>query len=169
MHELFGEEGRFAGHGVPVLAAAVAPIFVRGEYVGGLLAIKSLSYEPLDEADTSLLGEVAKLCGTSHARAIEFRRAWDSNTALNELLAAYVDDVAALQRIFRTDDLLIVDRPHALMAPDRTILASSSAFDEVLAASHVEEEAVGALDRIVGDSRVSEVAQGVRRASMLHH
>lgn len=78
---LFGEEGRFAGRGVDVLAAAVAPMFVDRDFVGGLLAVKTRSRSPFQEGEIEMLQEVASLCGDAHRRAEAFRRTWRSNTA----------------------------------------------------------------------------------------
>ncbi len=123
---LFGEEGRFAGRGVEVLAAAVAPMFVEGEFVGGLLAVKTRSHAPFGDDDVELLRDTARLCAEAHHRAEAFRRTWRSNTALRERVASCVGrgavDHGGLGR------WLDAGRAQALASADGSLLVATAGF-----------------------------------------
>ena len=151
---LFGEEGRFAGRGVEVLAAAVAPMSIEGEFVGGLLAVKTRSHEPFGDGEISVLREVAALCGEAHHRAGAFGRTWRSNTALRERVSALVspDLVGDSGLAGRLDP----GRAQALVSPDGRVLAATESFRTVQAAGR-GQGFLGQWD----ESRVGDVIGGV--------
>jgi excisionase family DNA binding protein len=128
---LFGEEGRFAGRGVEVLAAAVAPMSIQGEFVGGLLTVKTRSHEPFGDGEIGVLREVAALCSEAHHRAGAFGRTWRSNTALRERVAALIrsDLVGGTDLAGRLDP----GRAQALVSPDGRVLVATEAFRAVQA------------------------------------
>jgi excisionase family DNA binding protein len=161
MRELFGEEGRFVGRGVPVLAAAVAPMFVAGEYVGGLLAVKSVSYAPFSDEETDLLREAAELCAASHRRAAVFGRAWRSNAELNERVASQLAAGTDLAEIARDVRLRSSDLAHALIAPDGSMLESSSSFDDAVSAASSGSRPSAVLDGLLDDAQVRAVIEGI--------
>lgn len=162
MRDLFGEQGRFVGRGVPVLAAAVAPMFIDGAYAGGLLAVKSGSYAPFSEAETALLRDAAVLCGQAHKRATAFRQAWRSNTGLNERVAAGFAGGGTTSCIDRNGGgLLDEDRAQAVAGPDGSILVSNSRFDDVVAAMGSPTPGAAAFGGFWQASQVRDVVHGV--------
>lgn len=169
MRELFGEEGRFAGRGVSVLSAAVAPMIVSGEYVGGLLAVKSESYAPFGDGETGLLREAAELCAASHRRAVEFERAWRSNTELNQRVTSQLATGANLAGVAHDVGLRSSDRAQALVAPDGSVLASSGHFDDAVSAASSGPPRPVVLGGLLDDVQVREVIDGISHRVDVEH
>lgn len=149
---LFGEAGRFAGRGVEVLAAAVAPMSIEGEFVGGLLAMKTRSHEPFGDGEISVLRDVAALCCEAHHRAGAFGRTWRSNNALKKRAAALVRSEAR-----GPDDLagrLDAGRTQALVSPDGCVLVATESFQvieaEVSGDGFLGRWDEGRLDDVIG-------------------
>jgi hypothetical protein len=136
-------------------------MFVAGEYVGGLLAVKSLSYAPFSDEETDLLREAAGLCATSHRRAVVFGRAWRSNAELNERVASQLAAGTDLAEIARDVRLRSSDLAHALIAPDGSMLESSSSFDDAVSAASSGSRPSAVLDGLLDDAQVRAVIEGI--------
>lgn len=159
VRELFGEEGRFAGHGVQVLAAAVAPMFVEGDFAGGLLAVKTQSHPPFSDSEIGLLREAAELCSQAHHKAVAFRRTWQSNRMLAERVATWIAAGAAPDQLPTDgDQLLDADRSQALMSPEGTVLVSTSRF---AATTRSMDSQPGAFGGHWQGARVHDVIDGI--------
>lgn len=129
VRDLFGDEARFIGHGVHVLAAAVAPIFDAGVYLGGLMAVRTASYSPFTDDEIALLREAAEFCGEAQHRATRFVRAYEANSLLRDRAsAALADGMDADDLTARGSQLLVGGRAQALVSPDGFVLCSNSLF-----------------------------------------
>lgn len=158
IRELFGEEGRFAGHGVHVVAAAVAPMFVEDNFVGGLLAVKTKSHLPFSEREIGVLREAAELCGHAHHRAAAFGLTWQSNTMLKDRVVSWLASGFTANDL-STDgsQLLDADRAQALMSPQGSVLISTTRF--AITARSIETQTEGFAGRWQA-ARVGEVIDG---------
>ena len=159
VRDLFGEEGRFAGHGVQILAAAVAPMFIEGDFVGGLLAVKITSHLPFSDDEISLLRDTAALCREALHKAAAFRRTWQSNTSARDRATAWFVAGSEPEALTAVDaDLLDPDRAQALVSPEGVVLASTHAFESL--ASPPTSTPGSFLGRWNG-GRVEEVVSGM--------